>query len=150
VLTFSDPAMVKFFKPQLKEMLTHGVDLLFCNEEEAMSWSNTSNIADAGEALKQICKQFAITLGSKGALLFDGEKPINIQSEKVKAVDTNGAGDMFAGAFLYALGAGYDFQKAGDFACLSAANVVSQFGPRLAIPQHAELLTKAKSTIFKT
>ncbi len=148
VLTFSDPAMVKFFKPQLSEMLGQGVDLLFCNEEEAMSWSETNSIEDASEALKLICNQFAITLGSKGALVFDGNNSFNIQSEQVKAVDTNGAGDMFAGAFLYALCEGYDFQKAGTFACLSAGHVVSQFGPRLAIPQHATVLEKANTDIF--
>ena len=125
------------------------VDLLFCNEEEAKSWSGSDSIEAASEALKLICKQFAITLGSKGALVFDGTNSFTIQSEKVKAVDTNGAGDMFAGAFLHAICEGHDFQKAGTFACLSAANVVSQFGPRLAIAQHATLLEKAKAEIFK-
>lgn len=148
VLTFSDPAMVKFFKPQLSEMVGQGVDLLFCNEEEALSWSGTSTINNACETLKKVCKQFAITLGSKGALVFDGKQNHVIESEKVKAVDTNGAGDMFAGAFMHALCEGYDFKKAGNFACLSASHVVSQFGPRLSIPQHAALLEKAKATIF--
>jgi sugar/nucleoside kinase (ribokinase family) len=49
----------------------------------------------------------------------------------VDAVDSNGAGDMFAGAFLYALTRGEDFPTAGRFASLAAGTVVSQWGPRL-------------------
>ena len=45
----------------------------------------------------------AITTGEKGAVLWDGENTVTIKTKKVNAVDTNGAGDLFAGAFLYAL-----------------------------------------------
>ncbi len=140
VLTFSDPAMVKFFKPQLDEMIGTGVDLLFCNEEEAMIWANTSTLSQTIEAIKPFCKQFAITRGAQGALVFDGKNFFDIPPCTVKAIDTNGAGDMFAGAFLYALNQGYSFEQAGILACKAAAKVVSQFGPRLARHQHKELL----------
>lgn len=149
VMTFSDPAMVKFFKPQLSEMLGQGVDLLFCNEEEALCWTGHDDLQSATKDLQNICKSFAVTLGAKGALVFDGNETHSITPNKVKAVDTNGAGDMFAGAFLYALRQGHDFKKAGAFACLSAAKVVSQFGPRLEIEQHKVALQEANKEIFK-
>lgn len=138
-LSLSDPAMVQFFRDGLVEMIADGVDILFCNSDEAMSFTQTQNIEDAAEALKQYTKNFAITCGSEGALLFDGQVLIQVAGNKVTAVDTNGAGDMFAGAFLYALAQGNDYQKAGDFASLAASKVVSQFGPRLKAEQHAEL-----------
>jgi sugar/nucleoside kinase (ribokinase family) len=138
-LSLSDPAMVQFFRDGLLEMIGEGVDLLFCNRDEAMHFTNTNNINDAATALKKYCKQFAITCGSDGALVFDGKESVQVEAKQVKAVDTNGAGDMFAGAFLYALSQGKDFKTAGEFASAAAAQVVSQFGPRLKAAQHAEL-----------
>ena len=55
------------------------------------------------------------------------------------AVDSNGAGDMFAGAFLYAITQGHDFAAAGRLASAASSKVVSQFGPRLEAAQHEPL-----------
>jgi len=139
-LTFSDPAMVQFFKDGLQEMIGKKVDLLFCNEAEALSWADTDNLETAIESLKQIASHFAITLGADGAMLFDGKNIIEISPHEVKAIDSNGAGDMFAGAFLYGITHGHSFYEAGNIASLAAARVVSQFGPRLAASEHKEIL----------
>jgi sugar/nucleoside kinase (ribokinase family) len=138
-LSLSDPAMVQFFRDGLLEMIGNGVDILFCNSDEAMSFTQTQTLNDAAEALKKFTKNFAITCGAEGALLFDGANLIRVAGNSVKAVDTNGAGDMFAGAFLYAIAQGKDYKTAGEFASLAASKVVSQFGPRLKAEQHAEL-----------
>ncbi|MCW9013348.1 MAG: adenosine kinase [Gammaproteobacteria bacterium] len=139
-LTFSDPAMVKFFKDGLAEMIGAKVDLLFCNEAEALSWAGTENFDQAVESIKQIADTFAITLGSKGALLYDGKRVIEISAHEITAVDSNGAGDMFAGAFLYGITHGHSFFEAGNIASLAAAKVVSQFGPRLNAEEHKAIL----------
>jgi fructokinase len=141
VLSFSDPAMVSFFREGLDEMLGNGVDLVFCNEAEALGWAQSESLEVAIEALKKVAKTFAITLGAKGALVFDGQQLHEIAGHQVKAVDTNGAGDMFAGAFLYAISQGRTYQQAGELASLAAAEVVSQYGPRLPGPRHQELLS---------
>ena len=142
-LTFSDPNMVSFFKDGLNEMLGDGVDLLFCNEQEALSWADTDQLSSAITKIKTVAKTFAITLGSEGALVYDGETEHKINAYPTTAVDSNGAGDMFAGAFLFALSQGHDFAKAGDFASRAASQVVAQFGPRLAEEQHKTLLAEA-------
>lgn len=139
-LTFSDPAMVKFFRDGLAEMIGNKVDLLFCNEAEAKQWAQTEDLAQAIESLKSVADTFAITLGSKGALVFDGKHHIEISPHNVKAIDSNGAGDMFAGAFLYGITHGHSFYEAGNIASLASAKVVSQFGPRLKAEQHSEIL----------
>lgn len=139
-ITLSDPGMVQFFRGGLEKMIGNGVDLLFANQVEALEWTGEETIEAAAEALKNIAKTFVITLGSEGALLFDGENYINISSHKITALDSNGAGDMFAGAFLYGISTGLDFETAGRLASLSAATIVSQFGPRLPAEQHQELL----------
>ena len=139
-LTFSDPAMVQFFKDGLKEMIGEGVDLLFCNEAEALSWAGTEDLSVAVAEMKKIARTFAITRGSRGALLFDGKHEIEISPHEVRAVDSNGAGDMFAGAFLYGITHGHSFYESGNIASLASARVVSQFGPRLSADSHREIL----------
>lgn len=130
-LTFSDPSMVKYFSKQMEEVVGASVDLLFCNEEEAMIYTGTDSVVEAREKLKEVAKRFAITLGSNGALIYDGDTFIQIEPYKVKAVDTNGAGDMFSGAFMYAITHGHSYAEAGKLASLASSRVVSQFGPRL-------------------
>ncbi|GAB2196390.1 adenosine kinase [Sessilibacter sp. MAH4] len=139
-LTFSDPAMVAYFKEPLLEMIGEGVDLLFCNEAEAMDFTGASTLDDAVEALKKYTKSFALTRGSKGALLFDGEQLIQVEPHRVEPIDTNGAGDLFAGAFMYAITQGHSFADAGRLASLASATLVCQFGPRLRADQYTSLL----------
>lgn len=140
-LTFSDPSMVKYFSTQMKEVVGAGVDLLFCNEEEAMIYTGANNIQDAREKLKEVARHFAITLGANGALLYDGDTFITIEPYPVRAIDTNGAGDMFAGAFLYAINHKHSYAEAGKLASLAAARVVSQYGPRLTPEQVKRVMT---------
>lgn len=138
-LSLSDPAMVQFFRDGLLEMIGEGVDLLFCNREEAMGFTGTNDLESAAQSLQDYCKTFAITCGAEGALVFDGEHSYHIDAHPVKAIDSNGAGDMFAGAFIYAISHGHDYQTAGRFASLAAGMVVTQYGPRLRPEQHDQL-----------
>lgn len=131
-LSFSDPGMVEFFRDGMEDMVGDGLDLVFCNEAEALGWGKTEVLAEAIDALKQVAKQFVITLGAEGALTWDGEMLSEIPPHQVHAVDSNGAGDMYAGAFLYAITRGEDFPTAGRFASLAAGKIVANYGPRLA------------------
>ncbi len=139
-ITFSDPSMAKFFSEGIKEVIGDGVDLLFCNEEEAMTYTETSSVSEAREALKQSAKNFVITQGRNGAMIFDGTTFIDIEPYPVEAIDTNGAGDMFAGAYLYGITHGHSAAQAGKIASLASSKVVTQFGPRLDWSQAKEIL----------
>lgn len=141
-LTFSDPSMVKYFKEAMESVVGVGVDLLFCNEEEALLYTGKDNLKDAREALKKDAKRFVITLGENGAMIFDGDTFIDIEPYNVKAIDTNGAGDLFAGAFLYGITNGKSYADAGKLASLASSKVVTQFGPRLEWHQAKDILNK--------
>ncbi len=139
-LTLSDPNMVKFFRDSLEAMIGERVDLLFANEDEAMELAVSDNLDQAVELFKNISNGFAITRGKQGALVYDGSSLIEIKPHEVEAIDTLGAGDMFAGAFLYGLSQGMSFQQSGDLAALASAKIVTQYGPRLQANQTQELL----------
>ena len=111
-LTMSDPNMVKFFRENMLEIIGDGLDLIFCNEAEALDFTQQSSLQEAREHLKQFAKKFVITRGKNGALLWDGDMFVEIEPHKVEAIDSNGAGDMYEGAFLYALTNGFSFAVA--------------------------------------
>jgi len=140
-LSLSDPGMVEFFRDGLADMIGDKVDLLFANQDEALGWTKTNTIEDACEAMKTHASTFAITMGKNGAVVFDGEHLSTVEGCSATAIDTNGAGDMFAGAFLYAITNGQSYVEAAQLANKAAAQVVSQYGPRLKADQHKGLIS---------
>jgi len=146
-LTLSDPNMVILFRDGIEEMLGDGVDLLFANEDEACELARSKDLNDAIEAIKKVAKTFAITRGKSGAILYDGTELIEITAHKVDAIDTLGAGDLFAGAFLYGQSQGMSFNQSGDLASFASSRIVTQYGPRLATSETKELLASFRSGI---
>lgn len=139
-ISLSDPNMVRFFKPGLLEMIGSGVDLLFANEDEARGMAGVTDLSDTVAYLKTLSREFVITRGSRGALVWNGQTLIDIDPVKVEAVDTVGAGDMFAGAFLYGRGRGWNHQRAGALASAASAKLVTCLGPRMAALETRSLL----------
>lgn len=138
-VTLSDPAMVSFFKDGLQKIIGKKVDLLFCNEAEALSWTDCSDLNSSLELLKKSASTYVVTLGDRGAIVFDGKDQIEISVCPANAINTNGAGDIFAGSFLYAITNDYSYKTAGNFAALAASKVVSQQGPRLNSNQYLQI-----------
>lgn len=140
-MTFSDPSMATYFKAGLMEMLGEGVDLLFCNQDEAFAFTGQTHLNDAIRVLKPLARKLVVTLGSEGALVVNHDHEVKIAAQKVTPVDTNGAGDMFAGAFLYGLTQGFNDEQAGALASKAAARIIQVYGARLDKQTHQELLT---------
>ncbi len=131
-LSLSDPFVVEVFSDNIKTIIGEdGIDLIFCNGDEARSFTGTHTIEAAAESLKQYAKTFAITRGPDGSLTYDGQDISYNKAVQTNAIDTNGAGDMFAGAFLHALISGREYSWAAQFANTASSIVVSSFGPRI-------------------
>ena len=140
--TFSDPAMVTYFKDGVTEIIGDGVDVLFSNEEEALTYTGKDSIEEAIVELSKITKKLVLTHGSKGAQIISDNKSIDIAPVKVEAIDTNGAGDMFAGAFMYGLLNELTDEQSGNLASESAANIVTVYGARLDKQRQLDILNK--------
>ena len=138
--TLADFNMVKFFKSGLLEIIGSGVDFLFANEGEALLMADTEDFDVAVGYLKTISKGFAITRGAEGSVVFDGEKLIEIEPFPVKAIDTVGAGDMYAGAFLYGVTNGMSYEEAGHLASRASSKIVTCLGARLKTEEVKTLL----------
>lgn len=139
-LSLSDPNIVKFFREGLMEMIGDGVDLLFANESEALGMAQTEDLETALSYLERLATRFVVTRGPDGALVFDGQQRIAVEGHPVKAVDTVGAGDMFAGAFLYGITHGMEETQAARLASFASSRLVTSFGPRLSMEQTQQIL----------
>jgi len=140
VLTLSDPTIVDIFKKRFQDVIGASVDLLICNEQEAKNYVGKDDLMEVREEMKKDAKKFVITQGENGAMIFDGETFIDIEPYPVKAVDTNGAGDMFAGAFLYGITHEMGYAGAGKLASLAGSKIVAQYGPRLKTDEIQKIL----------
>jgi sugar/nucleoside kinase (ribokinase family) len=131
-LTLSDVGMVENFKDEFNTLFRNGVDLVFCNEDEAKLWTGCNDRDQAAAALGDYATRFAMTLSGDGAIVSGSTgKPIFVPAEKVEALDTTGAGDTFAGGVLYGLARGATLEDATARAHRLAKRVVSRFGARL-------------------
>ena len=109
----------------------NGISRLFCNEEEALTWAQTDRLDIAARELNDIAPHVAITLGPNGSLYVGPDGTRSVAGYDVDAIDTNGAGDMYAGAFLAAISQQASSFEAARFANFAAANIVSRHGARL-------------------
>lgn len=130
-LTLSDPAIVENFRAVFDELVEKGIDLLFCNEEEAKLWVGAADTDSAVSEVSRRCATYAVTRGAGGAVVSQDGSPTPVPGSPATPVDTTGAGDMFAGAYLSALALGKTHVEAATLANKAAATVVSNFGARL-------------------
>jgi sugar/nucleoside kinase (ribokinase family) len=138
-LTVSDPFLVGLFRDEFWELIKGPVDLLFCNLEEARSLTGKEDAEDCARAIHEFC-DVAVTLGGDGSLLMHDGELILIEGVPVEALDTTGAGDMYAAGLLYGITNGLSWASSGTLASQLAARVVSQLGARLATPLTADEL----------
>ncbi len=145
-VSFADPAVVKFAKDGLLNMLGNKVAVIFCNYEEACLFTDKKQIKAAARALTEHCQIAVVTNGAKGAIIArkaDDDSEITIHEiatpQVSDVIDTNGAGDNYAGAFLYGLSQHYSLPECGRLASEVSAQVIQQFGPRLASQDYQDI-----------
>lgn len=127
-LSLGDCNIIKNCRPAMEAMIGKSVDLLFGNTEEALAWAGVDRLEQAASALLSVAATCVITRGPLGCRCFDGERWFDVPAPVVQAVNTNGAGDAFAGAFLYGLTEGYSYARAATLANKMAAQTVTQAG----------------------
>ena len=147
-LTLSDVSMVNGFRDNLELMLGNGVNRLFCNVEEALSWCQTDRADIAINELRDIARTPIVTLGAQGCLIGTQKPAREIPGFNATARDVNGAGDMFAGAYLAAIIGGADEFEAGRFGNYAASRLVEQYGARLeTFDAYAQLKARYQSKV---
>jgi len=129
--TVSDPFLINLFRDDFIKLIEGPVDLLFCNEEEAKSLAQKDDPVECAQWLHEHSDNVAMTLGANGSIIMHEGEVIAIEGVDTKAIDTTGAGDMYAGGVLYGITQGMSWKQAGHLGSHAAARIVSQLGARL-------------------
>lgn len=129
--TVSDPFLVGLNRELFWELIEGPVDLLFCNLEEARALTGHTSPIECAQHIHRHASDVALTLGADGSLLMHGGQIFPVEGVRVEAVDTTGAGDMYAAGVLYGITNGLSWKDAGHLASHAASRIVSQMGARL-------------------
>jgi sugar/nucleoside kinase (ribokinase family) len=129
-ITCSDAFVIQVFGGALNEALKH-TDLLFCNATESCALTGAGTAQEAFAKLKDRLPSVVVTSGPHGAWIRHGNFDGHVPAVPSEPKDLTGAGDMFAGAFLYGITHGVSPEKAARAACFLSHKVITQLGARL-------------------
>lgn len=131
-MTLSDSFCVGRYREEFLELMRSGtVDIVFANEQEALSLYETQDFAEALTRLSQDCKLAAVTMGDQGAVVVKGDERIRVPATQIASlVDTTGAGDLFAAGFLFGYTQDRTLEDCARLGCYAAGIVIQQIGPR--------------------
>ena len=129
-ITCSDAFIVNVFGDALKEALAEA-DLFFANETEACALTGAKTAEEAFKRLKGMVPNCVVTDGPRGAFLRHEGEEAHVEAFPCHPKDLTGAGDMFAGAYLYGITHGFPMVESARCGCFLAMKVISQIGARL-------------------
>jgi sugar/nucleoside kinase (ribokinase family) len=129
-LTCSDAFIPEVFGDSFREALAQS-DLLFCNAPEAMAVTGTDTSDGAFEKIRSLVRNSVVTDGPHGAYVSYEGATCHVPAFACTPKDLTGAGDMFAGAFLYGVTNGYSPEVAAKGANFMCMKVITQIGARL-------------------
>jgi sugar/nucleoside kinase (ribokinase family) len=141
-LSLSDSFCVGRHRDDFLDLVENHVDILFANEDEIKSLYQTDSFEEAAAQVAGKCEIAAVTRGERGAVVIAEGRQVAVPAQKVKLVDTTGAGDQFAAGFLYGFTQGRDLATCGRLGVLAASEVIGHIGPRPET-KYADLIRKA-------
>jgi len=127
----SDPFCVRRHLEDFRRLVASGIDLVVGNAEEARMLTGEGDALRAARELARQTGLAAVTRDASGSILHDRREAHEIPPYRVTAIDTTGAGDMYAAGLLHGLTRGLSLPAAGRIASYAAAQVVAKLGPRL-------------------
>ncbi|KAJ7597916.1 Ribokinase-like protein [Mycena floridula] len=153
VMNFSAPFIPQFFNEQVQKIIPH-CDVIIANESEGEAWASANGIPNPKD-LAAVAKAIAIlpksnpsrprvvilTCGAESTVVVSSDKPDDAKTYPVVAlsnaeiIDTNGAGDAFAGGFLGAHVAGKTLDECIEAGHKLGRMCVQQVGPQYQWPK---------------
>lgn len=127
-ISLSDPFCVDRHRDDFRR-LVKDLDFVVGNEHEWESLYQT-DLSTALETASRECGLAVCTRSDKEVILITENEEVVVPVQKIKPVDTTGAGDQFAAGFLYGLATGASLEVSGRMGCICAAEVISHYGAR--------------------
>jgi sugar/nucleoside kinase (ribokinase family) len=127
----------------LESLLKDYVDLVFANEEESKTMTSKEP-EQALKVLSSMCQTAVVKIGKKGSLILVDQEITHIESIPARAVDTSGAGDLYAAGFIYGLSKGLNPVKCARIGALISGIVVEYMGPKLPLEAWPDIIARIK------
>ena len=118
-------------KAILPGILRNHVNMVFANEEEAKAFCGSEDPKVALDALSELCDTVVVKLGAEGAWIRHFGEDTFVPANKVEAIDTTGAGDLWASGFLYGMLAEKSVEQSATLGAKAGAAVVQIMGANL-------------------
>ncbi len=129
-LSLSDSFCIERHREEFCALINKYVDIIFANETELLSLYQ-SNLQECLKTIKAVVEVGAITLGSKGSIVFHNQIEKLVPTTTVSdPVDTTGAGDIFASGFLFGFTNKYTIEDCGKLGNKAASDIIRYFGAR--------------------
>ena len=123
----------------LDRLLEEYIDIVFANEDEAKAYCGSDDPLVGLNKLSQYCEVAAVKLGPEGAYIKRAEELVRVDTPLVEAVDTTGAGDLWAAGFLYGYFHGFDLKSCGQAGSILGSTVVQDVGAMIAEDHWSEI-----------
>lgn len=126
------------------KVLLDGIDLCFPSRKGLEKMTGKTGVEDGCKVLAKLVKTVVVTLGKKGCFVYSGGKGFTVSPVKATVLDTTGAGDAFASAFVYGVLKNKSLEECAEIANLAAGLSVSGKGARSAQVSEELLLKELK------
>ena len=131
-MSLSDLFCVERHKPHFLDLVKNKLDIIFANEQEALSLIDTKNFDEVISFAKQLGKIVVITLGEKGSIAIQKNEVVECNSKKdLKIVDLTGAGDLFASGFLHGHVNNLSLKESLEKGTEMSSKIIQKIGARL-------------------
>lgn len=115
----------------LSEIIEKYVDIVFANEHEAYIFSGKKDPYEAISIISEKCQLAIVKLAAQGSLIKTTDNLYQISSVKAKAIDSTGAGDLYAAGIFYGLANNYSLETCGKIASHMGAKIVEVIGAKI-------------------
>ena len=129
-LTLSDSFCVDRYRDEFRDLIKNQVDILFANEAEILSLTESSSFAEAVSVMESQAEYVVLTRSEAGSLILSGGEQVAVPAYPTEIEDTTGAGDLYAAGFLAGLAKDRTPIACGRMGAICAAEVISHLGAR--------------------
>jgi sugar/nucleoside kinase (ribokinase family) len=130
-LTLSDSFCVERHRDEFNALVDEQVDILFANQEEVLSLTQTRDLGEAVAAVRGRSEIVVVTLSERGSMVVTADHTVKVPAAPLeRLVDTTGAGDLYAAGFLHGFTTGRPLAECAALGSLAAAEVISHLGAR--------------------
>ncbi len=131
-MSLSDQFCVDRHKKSFLDLVKNKLDIIFANEQEALSLIDAKNFDEVISFNKQLGKLIVITRGEKGSIAIQKNEVVECDGEKnLKIVDLTGAGDLFAAGFLHGYINNLSLKESLEKGTEMSSNIIQKIGARI-------------------